>query len=144
MDEMKRLMPAMIVFLAGLLSATGIALLAGPVTAQVLPFRIFPEMQRGFPSYIRNAPTYIDARVLAANVSETHAVPTGANTVLFSANCAAYYVKTGASAAVPAGDVTDGTASELNPASWNVGTATQITLIAPAACTITLTWHTIS
>jgi len=124
----------------------GLAVFAGLTFAQNTPFRIMPEMQRGFPSYIRAMPTYIDARVLAANVSETHTVPGGGtNTVLFSANCAEYYVKPGASAAVPAADVTDGTASERNPSGWVLSsTTTQITLISPTACTITLTWGLIS
>jgi len=61
----------------------GLAVFAGLTFAQNTPFRIMPEMQRGFPSYIRAMPTYIDARVLAANVSETHTVPGGGtNTVL--------------------------------------------------------------
>lgn len=134
---MKKLLAAVLV---------GIATFAASVIAQNAPFRIASEMQRGAPSYIRFAPSYIDARVLAANVSETHTVPGGgANTVLFSANCAEFYVKTGASAAVPAADVTDGTASERNPAAWVLSsTTTQITLISPTACTITLTWYLIS
>lgn len=106
-------------------------------------FRVYPEAQKGYASYIRGAPSYIDARVLAANVNETITIPAGANAVIFSATCASFYAKIGATATVPAGDVTDGTASELNPASWFTGAATQIGIIAPATCTVTLTWYTL-
>ena len=116
--------------------------------AQPTPFRVMPDMQRGFASYIRAVPIYIDARVLAANVSETVTIPvTGnaANTAVFSANCAEYYVKAGASAAVPAADVTDGTASAMNPSSyWFPSTVTQFTLISPTSCTITYEWYLIN
>jgi hypothetical protein len=79
--------------------------------------------------------------VLAANVSETHTIPTGASYVLFASTCN-FYALPGASAAVPAADVTDGTASELNPAAWRLSSsATQITLIAPTACTVTLVFY---
>lgn len=88
-------------------------------------------------TYIRIAPTYVDARVLAATVSETHTLPSTARLVLFAADCN-FYAKAGASAAVPAADVTDGTAAELNPAAWDVTGLTQITLIAATACKVTL------
>ena len=53
-------------------------------------FRIFPD-RGGFASYIRLAPTYTDARGLAANVAEAHTIPTGAKYVIFAATCAAFY-----------------------------------------------------
>ena len=43
-------------------------------------------------------------------------------------------------AAVP-GDVTDGTASEMNPYSWNLENTTTIGLIASAARKITLSFY---
>lgn len=95
----------------------------------------------GASSSVRPAPSYVDARVLAANVSETHTIPTGAGFVLFSSTCN-FYAKPGASAAVPAADVTDGTAAELNPAGWVItGSMTQITLIAGAACVVTMAFY---
>ena len=94
------------------------------------------------PAYLRIAPTFVDARVLAAGANESHTVPTGARWVIFSSSCAAFYAKTGGTAAVPAGDVTDGSASELNPAGWLLAAATTaIGLISPTACTITLSWY---
>lgn len=106
--------------------------------------RIYPDANKGYATYIRNAPAYIDARVLAANVSETHTKPAAANAVIFSSSCAAFYAKIGASAAVPAADVTNGSASELNPSSWFMGAATQVTLIAPTDCIITLSWYNLT
>ena len=95
-------------------------------------------------SYLRIAPTFIDARVLAASANESHTVPTNARWVIFSSNCAAFYAKTGGTATVPAGDVTDGSASELNPAGWLLATTTtSIGLISPTACTITMSWYLI-
>lgn len=118
-------------------------LLASAALAQTT-FRVYPEVQRGFPSYVRGAPSYIDARVLAASVNETITVPSGANMVLFSSTCAEFYVKIGATAAVPAADVTDGSGSALNPSSWYVGSSTQIGIISPTTCTVTLEWSTLS
>lgn len=106
--------------------------------------RIYRDAANGFATYVRGAPSYIDARVLAANVNETITVATGANAVIFSATCAAFYAIIGPTAAVPAADVTNGTASELNPAAWFVGTATQIGIIAPGACIVTLSWYSVA
>jgi hypothetical protein len=59
----------------------------------------------------------INARVLAANTVETFQAPAGARIVVFSAD-GNFYCKiapTSTPAAIPAADVTDGSASELNP-----------------------------
>lgn len=97
-------------------------------------------------SFARLSPTHTDARVLAANTNETHTVPSGARYVVFSADDVFYAKKNGA-ASVPSGDVTDGSASEMNPGTWYLvgdpdgsDTAT-IGLIAPRATTVTLTFH---
>ena len=95
-------------------------------------------------SYVRASPNYTDARVLAASTNEAHTIPAGATMVIFSATCAAFYAIVGGTAAVPAADVTNGTASELNPIAWYLPTsATQVALIAPTACTITLSWYSL-
>lgn len=106
--------------------------------------RIYRDVANGFASYIRGAPSYIDARVLAANTNETITVPAGVNAVIFSSNCAAFYTKIGTTAAVPAADVTDGSGSELNPASWFIGTAPQIGIIAPGTCIVTLSFYVVA
>jgi hypothetical protein len=90
-------------------------------------------------TFIPSAPTYIDARDLAANVNETHSVPVGADYVLFSTD-GDFYAKPNAAAAVP-GDVSDGTASQLNPKQWSLENTTSIGLIAPAARKVTLSFY---
>ena len=82
-------------------------------------------------------PQWIDAQVLAANVAEVYTVPTGANYVLFSANND-FYANYGAAAAVPGTDVTDGTASELNPTLRALRGAATIGLISPYATVVTI------
>ncbi len=52
--------------------------------------------------------------VLVASTNKAVTVPTGASYAIFSAN-ADIWVRVGGVAAVPSGDVTDGTGSELNP-----------------------------
>lgn len=108
--------------------------------AQGQMFRIFPDTGSGFASYFIMAPAYVDERVLAANVAETHTIPTGYNAVAFGSNCAEFRAKPGASAAVATVDVTDGSASTINPTQWYLGAQTQLTLIAPAACKVSLMW----
>ncbi len=86
-----------------------------------------------------NPSDYIDARVLAANTAESHTVPPGAKYVLFSAN-ADFYAKFGAAGTVPAADVTDGTASELNPVLRSIDGATTIGLISAVTCIVTMSF----
>lgn len=84
---------------------------------------------------------YIDGRVLAPNTAERHALPAGARFIAFSSS-ADFYAKFGDStvtAAVLSGDVTDGTASELNPNVRRIpSTATHVSLISTSACSITM------
>lgn len=77
------------------------------------------------------------ANVLAANVAEVVTVPAGAKYVLFSAT-ADFYAKFGGAAAVPAADVTDGSASILNPELRAIDGASSIGLISAEACIVTM------
>lgn len=124
---------------AGLAAFAFAALLVPVVALAQTPFVIPLDVKMKNPSNIRPAPVYVNARALAANVAETTVLPAGTRFVIFSADCN-FYAKPGASAAV-ASDVTDGTASELNPAAWyfsNPAASTQqITVIAPTACNVT-------
>lgn len=124
---MNRLIAACIVALA----------IAFPALAQN-QFRIDAPTGVSSSGYLRVMPTYTDRRVLAANVNEDHTLPTGARWVVFSSNCSEWYAKRGGTAAIAAGDVTDGTGSTMNPAGFDVNGVTTIGMIAPAACTITL------
>lgn len=89
--------------------------------------------------FARSAPLYVDARDLAATTNETHTVPTGADYVIFSAD-GDFYAKPNGAAAVPS-DVTDGTASELNPLCWDLTGVVTIGLIASAARKVTLSFY---
>lgn len=102
-------------------------------------FVIPSDIPRRYPSNVRPAPAYVDARVLAAGVAEVWTAPANSRFVLFSANCPVFYARPNAAAAVPAADVTNGTASEANPAAWYFSTpVTTIGVIAPTDCIVTI------
>jgi hypothetical protein len=65
------------------------------------------------------APTYIDARLLAtAGTAETVTVPSGACIVIFTPlyEDTVFFARyDGSAASAPSGDVSDGSASEVNP-----------------------------
>lgn len=84
----------------------------------------------------------VNARVLSAGSAETIAVPDGANVVVFSAT-EDFYAKYGASptAAAPSGDVTDGSASELNPVVRDITGVANISVVSPATCIITAAFY---
>lgn len=98
------------------------------------------DAAKRFASNVRPAPAYVQARVLAANVAETMAFPATVRFVILSSTCN-FYAKVGAAptAAVPGADVTDGTASELNPTAYYLNPAGQsISVITPdASCVVT-------
>ena len=97
----------------------------------------------GYVTYLRNAPTYIDARVLAASTNETVTIPADATQVIFSANADFYVNPNSGTAAVPAGDVTDGTGSELNPVGYSgLLAGGTFGIISPVAATITMAFYT--
>lgn len=101
-------------------------------------FVVPSETARRYPSNIRNQPTYVDAQVLAAGVAEVWTAPANTRFVIFSSNCN-FHAKANAAAAVPAADVTDGTASELNPSAWYFSApVTTIGLISASACVLTI------
>ncbi|MBA4259166.1 MAG: hypothetical protein C0446_08375 [Chitinophaga sp.] len=91
---------------------------------------------------LREPSDYVNSLSLVANTSERIPIPTGRTFAVFSCT-SNYYVKVGDSsvaAAVPS-DVTDGTASELNPASFILpesNSYTHIAICTPvnAICTV--------
>lgn len=100
-------------------------------------------------SYAIRQATTIDAKVLAAGVAESETVPsitsngtTGkAKTVLFASTCD-FYADVNGTAAVPSADVTNGSASELNPTvRYLGGDVTTISLISADACVITMSFY---
>lgn len=104
-------------------------------------FRLMPESGGAFSSHLRLMPSYVDARVLAATTNESVTVPTGAKYVVFSSNCAAFYVENGGTAAIPAADVTDGTGSELNPSGYFIDGVSSFGIISPTTCIVTMAFY---
>ncbi len=82
--------------------------------------------------------SHVDARALGINTAETITVPTKARYVLFSST-GDFYVKKNGTAAVPA-DVSNGSASELNPTLRSIADVGTLGLISPAACVVTMSW----
>jgi len=101
--------------------------------------RIFPESGGAYSSFLPEAPTYVNAKSLAASVAESFTVPTGAVRVIFSATCN-FYANPTTTATVP-GDVTNGSASMLNPNGWGVRDVTTISVIAPTTCVVTAAFY---
>lgn len=89
-----------------------------------------------------NQSDYIDMAVLAATTKEDFTVPAKATKVIF-ASTGNFYCEIGsaASASIPAGDVTDGSAPEINPTARVVVAGETISLIAPAACRVMMAFY---
>ena len=86
--------------------------------------------KNGENTFAAPAPDFVNAYTLAADTFVTFAVPEGAGTVMFSA-LADFYVAYDANASVPTTNVTDGSASELNPTVRSVTDLNAISLISP-------------
>lgn len=91
------------------------------------------------PLFIIPFSNYVLSKSLAAGVAESFTVPALAKYVVFSANVD-FYANNRAVAAVP-GDVTDGTASELNPTARACTPAETISVIAPTAGIVTAAFY---
>jgi hypothetical protein len=83
---------------------------------------------------------YVNTYVLTANANKEITVPTGSKFALFAAN-ADIWVRVGAAAAVPAGDTTDGTGSELNPTLRFIGSNTIIGVISESAAKVSVMFY---
>lgn len=83
---------------------------------------------------------HIVAVQLAPGLPKTVNAPAEATLVLFSAT-APFWAKIGAAAAVPTGDILDGSAPELNPVGRTLAGATLIGLAAAQACTVNLVFY---
>jgi hypothetical protein len=80
--------------------------------------------------------------VLQANVMQTINPPTGAMMVLFNSD-KVFYCKFNANAVVPAGNVVDGSASEISPDKRSLRNVTDIRLIAAAETVVTLAFYSV-
>lgn len=77
---------------------------------------------------------------LAAGQAKAVPVPQGARRVFVNAT-ADVWVQYGAAATLPTGDVLDGTAPELNPATRIVAGIASLGLVAPADCMVSLVFY---
>lgn len=84
-------------------------------------------------------PDYVLNRTVAASTAESITVPTGAKYVNFSANVD-FYANYTTTATVPA-DVTDGSASELNPTMRGIAGVTTISVISASAGQISAAFY---
>jgi len=78
--------------------------------------------------------------VLAATVNKAVTAPEGANYAIF-ASTADIWVRVGGVAAVPSGDVTDGSGSELNPVIRRVESGGTIGVISEYAAKVSITFY---
>jgi hypothetical protein len=97
---------------------------------QIIPFK------QGYGEIPRPIPQSVMSRALAASVAETITPPAGSRYVIFSYTDNTY-VNCYTTATVP-GDVTNGTASELNPSGYefNTNDLPDISVISAAAAGI--------
>ena len=86
------------------------------------------------------ASDHVDCYVLAAGVPKIVTVPAPARHVFFSAT-GDFFARFGGPAAIPAGDITNGSASEVNPTQRALDSIQTIGLIAPLDCTVSLAWY---
>lgn len=110
------------------LTLLGVAAAAGLLMAAAAPYST-PQI-REYPTVTE----YVDAMVLGvASTAEDWTVPAGCNFAVFSAT-ANFYVAFGTgAAAIPAADVTDGSAPMLNPSARRVTPADVLSIVSPTA-----------
>lgn len=82
---------------------------------------------------------YVNAYVLSAGAPVTVNIPTGARVAVFNSNTN-FYVNWLAAAAVPSGNITDGSAPELNPVARDVTGYVSFSVISPDACVLTIAY----
>ena len=82
---------------------------------------------------------YILSRAMLATVAESMTVPTDAKYVLFS-GVGDFYVNYTTTATVP-GDVTNGSASELNPTIRDISGVVTISIVSPADNIVTASFY---
>ena len=83
---------------------------------------------------------YINTYVLIASTNKAITVPTGSKFAVF-ASPSDIWVRVGGVAAIPSGDTTDGTGSELNPTARYLDTDTIIGVISESAAKISIMFY---
>lgn len=84
-------------------------------------------------------PKYVNAYVLVAGVAQTVTIPAGARVAIFTST-GNFYVNWLTTAAVPATNVTNGSASELNPVARDLSGYTSFSMICSVNCVATITY----
>lgn len=103
---------------------------------------ILSAFKQGYGEIPRPISQSVMARVLAASTAESITPPAGSRYVVLSANVD-LFVNCYTTATVPAADVTDGTASELNPAGYefNTNELPTISVISASAGIVTAAFY---
>jgi len=88
----------------------------------------------------------INAVILAAATAKSITIPTGSKFVILNAldsygASVGIYLNVGSTAEIPAGDVTDGSASEINPGVRYIAGATTVSVISPVACYVSAAFY---
>lgn len=127
------------ILIAGAIIGSGIAMAwPGPASADPVPLKFF-RGQAGDQTFALR-PSYINNYILAANTSKTVTVPDGAHYAIFSATND-IWVEINGTVAVPSGDVTDGTGSELNPVIRRVNPGDSIGVISEYATLLSVAFY---
>lgn len=107
---------------------------------------VFNSFGQTLGDQVRWSSEYVNARVVLASIEEKETIPSDYNMVVINST-APVYVKIGDSsvaASIPA-DVSDGTASELNPTSYAIKSdQTTISIISPSNCIVTLAYYKVN
>jgi hypothetical protein len=84
---------------------------------------------------------YVNNYLLTASVAKAITIPTGARYAMFASSADLWVVIGSGTAAIPAGDVTDGSGSELNPICRWIEGETQMSIISAAAAKVSITYY---
>ena len=97
------------------------------------------QSNNGYNTYAIKGADYINA-YYGDSVATTFTVPASAKFVLFSATDN-FYVNWSGTAAIPSGDITNGSGSELNPIIRSITPGATFSVIAAADIVVTLSFY---
>jgi hypothetical protein len=83
---------------------------------------------------------HVNALVLTAGAAKTATVPANATLAAFSAT-SQFYVNFFATAVIPSGDITNGSAPELSPTIRQVESGSTFSVVAPVDCIVTISYY---
>lgn len=84
---------------------------------------------------------YVNTYLLTATTAKTITIPTGARYAIFASTADIWVLIGTGTAAIPAGDTTDGTGSELNPVCRWIEGETQMSIVSPYAAKISIGFY---